>query len=355
MSDRQKGLVDALKFVVPKAEIRFCARHIWANFKLTWSGQVYKEAFWTAARALTQADFDKAMEGMKFLSKEAYAYLRAIPAQHWSMHAFGKQAKSNMLLNNICESFNAVIREARDKPILTHMEWMRRYVMKRMYEKREGVKKYNEEYMPYVDKSLKWAIDESRFCKFIGSSLNVYEVDFHGEQVVVNIEARTCDCNHWQLTGGTVAAYVDEVYSKAKYVLAYEPVVAPIPGQKLWEKTGLPEPLPPAERVMPGRPKSKKRRKEPGEDDGKGSLATTKELARTPQWPPTPKSKGGRPQKSTAWAKEARQIAEKRKATKEGYLRCTGSTSNIQHSAVTTDGQANGTQQSVVRDHELFN
>ncbi|XP_074276995.1 uncharacterized protein LOC141600650 [Silene latifolia] len=37
MSDRQKGLVDTLKFVVPKAEIRFCARHVWANFKLTWS------------------------------------------------------------------------------------------------------------------------------------------------------------------------------------------------------------------------------------------------------------------------------------------------------------------------------
>ncbi|XP_074276993.1 uncharacterized protein LOC141600649 [Silene latifolia] len=224
------------------------------------------------------------MEGMKFLSKEAHEYLRAIPAQHWSMHAFGTQAKSNMLLNNIYESFNVVIIEARDKPILTHMEWMRKYVMKRMYEKREGVKKYKEDFMPYVDKSLKWAINESRFCKFTGSSVNVYEVDFHGEQVVVNIEARTCDCNHWQLTGmscvhaagvilknrGTVNNYVDEVYNKAKYVLAYERVVAPIPGHKLWEKTGLPEPLPPAERVMPGRPKSKKRRKESGEDNGKG-------------------------------------------------------------------------------------
>ncbi|XP_074300885.1 uncharacterized protein LOC141632222 [Silene latifolia] len=34
MSDRQKGLVDALKLVTPKAEVRYCVRHIWANFKL---------------------------------------------------------------------------------------------------------------------------------------------------------------------------------------------------------------------------------------------------------------------------------------------------------------------------------
>ncbi|XP_074266000.1 uncharacterized protein LOC141588456 [Silene latifolia] len=55
MSDMQKGLLDALNRVVPKAEVRYCVRHMWSNFKLTWSGEVYKETFWSAVRATTEA------------------------------------------------------------------------------------------------------------------------------------------------------------------------------------------------------------------------------------------------------------------------------------------------------------
>ncbi|XP_021744830.1 uncharacterized protein LOC110710797 [Chenopodium quinoa] len=91
MSDRQKGLLEAFEEVVPFAEKRFCA------------------------------DFEIAMESIRFLSEDAYEYLDNIPAQHWSRHAFSTNCKSNMLLNNMCETFNACIREARDKPILTQI------------------------------------------------------------------------------------------------------------------------------------------------------------------------------------------------------------------------------------------
>ncbi|KAH9619390.1 hypothetical protein KSS87_019066 [Heliosperma pusillum] len=62
MSDRQKGLLDALKMVVPKSEIRFCVRHIWANFKLQFPGQAYKDSFWKAAWATTEGDYKCALE-----------------------------------------------------------------------------------------------------------------------------------------------------------------------------------------------------------------------------------------------------------------------------------------------------
>ncbi|XP_021743103.1 uncharacterized protein LOC110709199 [Chenopodium quinoa] len=124
--------------VVPYADKRYCVRHIWANFKLQFSGATFKELFWSAARATTLFDFEVAMESIKFLSEEAYEYLAEIPAQHWSRHAFSPFPKSNMLLNNVCENFNAVIKEARDKPILTQMEWLWRYMMRRNHEKWES-------------------------------------------------------------------------------------------------------------------------------------------------------------------------------------------------------------------------
>ncbi|KAH9616943.1 hypothetical protein KSS87_017316, partial [Heliosperma pusillum] len=54
MSDRQKELVEAFATVVPNAEIRYCCRHIWSNFKLNWAREAYKQIFWKAAMAYTK-------------------------------------------------------------------------------------------------------------------------------------------------------------------------------------------------------------------------------------------------------------------------------------------------------------
>ncbi|XP_057528367.1 uncharacterized protein LOC130807237 isoform X3 [Amaranthus tricolor] len=51
MSDRQKGLIEALNSVIRETEIRFCCRHIWANFKIKFPRELYKHHFWKAARA----------------------------------------------------------------------------------------------------------------------------------------------------------------------------------------------------------------------------------------------------------------------------------------------------------------
>ncbi|XP_021771768.1 uncharacterized protein LOC110735899 [Chenopodium quinoa] len=82
ISDRQKGSVEALHQVVPYADTRFCVRHIWANFKLQFSGSTFKELFWSAARATTLFAFEVAMESIRFLSEEAFEYLSDIPAKH---------------------------------------------------------------------------------------------------------------------------------------------------------------------------------------------------------------------------------------------------------------------------------
>lgn len=49
-----QGLLQAFNEVVPKADLRFCLRHIWANFKLQFSGTAFKDLFWNAARATTK-------------------------------------------------------------------------------------------------------------------------------------------------------------------------------------------------------------------------------------------------------------------------------------------------------------
>ena len=88
------------------------------------------------------------MNAIKKIYVDAFEYLNAIPPKHWSRHAFPNRSKFGMLLNNCCESFNNVLREARGKPIISLMEWIMRYVMQRSVVMREGLSKFQGVVMP---------------------------------------------------------------------------------------------------------------------------------------------------------------------------------------------------------------
>lgn len=54
--------------------------------------------------------------------------------------------KSDLLVNNMSESFNAYLLEAQDKPIITMIEIIRRKLMRRYQLKRDGVQKMKATY-----------------------------------------------------------------------------------------------------------------------------------------------------------------------------------------------------------------
>ena len=102
--------------------------------------------------------------------------MASIPPSAWSRHAFDTCCKSNMLLNNICECFNSVLKPARDKAILTHMECMRRYMMQRHHNKREGVGALESGLMPYVKKQFDWVKEAYKGCVVRMASSTFFEV-----------------------------------------------------------------------------------------------------------------------------------------------------------------------------------
>ncbi|XP_021727179.1 uncharacterized protein LOC110694313 [Chenopodium quinoa] len=133
--------------------------------------------------------------------------------------------------------------------------------------------------VPYVTKLFERIERAARHCIVQVSRGDSYEVELNGDTVLVDIGQMTCTCYHWQLTRipcvhGFACIldkrvdpedFVDVHYIRQKYLYAYEELVKPMPGPKHWEKHHFTEPLPPAVRVMPGRPKLKKRKLERGE------------------------------------------------------------------------------------------
>ncbi|GKE04147.1 hypothetical protein Tco_1396165, partial [Tanacetum coccineum] len=108
----------------------YCVRHIHENMKSRFKGCVYKEMLWNASKATSEDEFKKKMGELKSFNYDAYDWLMKIPLEQWSRAYFS--AKCDLLINNICEVFNRQLVDGRDQPIITCLEYIREYLMKRI-------------------------------------------------------------------------------------------------------------------------------------------------------------------------------------------------------------------------------
>ncbi|GAB2275690.1 hypothetical protein Dimus_039145 [Dionaea muscipula] len=98
--------------------------------------------------------FTSAMEEIKSVSVEAYNWLEQRPTIHWSRSHFHTWCKCDMLLNNLCESFNATILSARSQPIVTTLEQIRHLLMESVVKKREAMKRVKGPLCPKIQRML---------------------------------------------------------------------------------------------------------------------------------------------------------------------------------------------------------
>ena len=133
ISDRQKVLVQVLKQFVPEGEHRFCVRHMYNNFNKKYKGEALRAEVWAAAKNTTVGAFITVMDRIKALDVVAYEWLMSRRPQEWSKSHFYEHSKYDVLLNNWCEAFNGteMLLEAREKPVLSCLEHIRKYFMKR--------------------------------------------------------------------------------------------------------------------------------------------------------------------------------------------------------------------------------
>ncbi|KAL5551196.1 hypothetical protein UlMin_001372 [Ulmus minor] len=113
--DRQKGLVQVLEQFILEAEYQYCVRHMYNNFNKKHKGEALRS------------------ERIRILDVAAYEWLANKRPQEWSRSHFGDHSKCEVLLNNWCELFNGtkMLLEAREKPIISCLEQIGKYLMRR--------------------------------------------------------------------------------------------------------------------------------------------------------------------------------------------------------------------------------
>ncbi|KAK8943070.1 hypothetical protein KSP39_PZI008986 [Platanthera zijinensis] len=254
ISDKQKGLIRAVEELLPNAEHRFCVRHMYNNFKQIHKGLQLKSLLWKAASASRLVDFNSEMEKMKTFNIEAYNWVRARHPRNWARSHFSTWPKCDMLLNNLCESFNNVILKARGKPIVTMFEIIRVILMKRLHTQRDKLVRSGGEICPNIQRILENNKRGVQDYILEWNGLDKFEVKgWRGDKWTVELGSKSCSCNKWDLSGipcvhaiaciffkrEKVEDYVDFWYRKNTFLKAYEHMLNPIKGQKEWPTTCL--------------------------------------------------------------------------------------------------------------------
>ncbi|KAK9070482.1 hypothetical protein SSX86_010884 [Deinandra increscens subsp. villosa] len=282
VSDRQKGILPAIAKLFPCAEHRYCLRHIHENMKGSFKGKMYKDFLWKLATTTTPVQFTTEMNELRKFNEEAYNWLSQIPPQHWSRSHFSGRAVSDVLLNNMCEVFNGKIVEGRDKPIISALEYIREYLMRRIVTVLKVIEKSEGILTPTATKMCEKARkDASRYVASWNGG-DKYQVSGpRGNMRVVDLEKKVCSCRSWEITGmpcrhavqaiwnkgdnggdvGPLESWFHPLYKMDAWKHVYSFRLNPINGKALWSKVQVPTTLtPPTHHKQVGRPKKARKR-----------------------------------------------------------------------------------------------
>ena len=106
-SDACKGLETAVGAIFPQAENRECTRHMYNNFMKHFSGDVFTDHLYPAARNYTEGMFRWHMKKIFEFAPATVDYLQEHHPRIWYRCDFSEESKCDYLTNNISESFNA--------------------------------------------------------------------------------------------------------------------------------------------------------------------------------------------------------------------------------------------------------
>ncbi|XP_058742148.1 uncharacterized protein LOC131614601 [Vicia villosa] len=243
ISDQQKGLVPAVQGISEHVKQRLCVKHLYGNWKKKYSGLVLKEVFWSAARATTIPEWERAMIRLKALNEEAWKEVKEMPAKFW------------------------------DKPIISLLEGIKQDITKRITSHMEMMQKYSGVICPniqvIIEKNKKNAHGWTPTWHGV-DDMAIFGVTNGRDTFCINLKEGTCSCRKWMLNGipcshaiscmwemkKSPEDYVDDYYKTAKYLECYGNIIYPTNGPQLWPvMDGEVAVNPPLMRRAIGRPK----------------------------------------------------------------------------------------------------
>ncbi|GKE55363.1 hypothetical protein Tco_1494548 [Tanacetum coccineum] len=112
------------------------------------------------------------------------------------------RAHTDILFNNLCEVFNGKIVGGEDKPVITLLEYIREYFMKRIVNVQVVIDKCDGPLTATATRILDSIKKEAAYVTVQWNGRIKYQVSgSFGDQYVVDVSHGTCTCRKWEVTG----------------------------------------------------------------------------------------------------------------------------------------------------------
>ncbi|XP_019196176.1 PREDICTED: uncharacterized protein LOC109190180 [Ipomoea nil] len=222
--------------------------------------------------ATTLNAFNVELSKLRGLDEDAYQWLGDKSPTEWSRSHFSTKSHCDTLVNNICESWNGSIRDARDKPIIECLEILRKMLMGKFFEKKQKAAEWKSLICPAIVRKLTKI--EKDAAKYLATQCDFFKFEvghLYGDQQEVDLKVKKCSCRVWDLTGipckhaicaiwkkygkGAVTDFVHPRYSKEIYLKVYAGCINPMTSPDEWPQCDRTPPLPPLYTAKVGRPK----------------------------------------------------------------------------------------------------
>ncbi|KMZ56049.1 Mutator-like transposase-like protein [Zostera marina] len=278
LSDRQKGIVEAVETHFPASFHGFCLRFISENFRDEFKNSKLVNIFWNAVYALTTTEFDVKINEMMAISQDIMQWLLHFPPNLWAVSCFEGVRYGHFTLGVTELLYNWAL-EGHELPIVQMMERIRHQLTTWFDERRNLGMSLTSILVPSAEKLISEAMSDSHCYQVLRANKVEFEIVSSERTNIVNIQSHCCSCRRWQIygvpcahaaaalisCGEDVRHYAQECFSVGKYCETYSQVINPIPDKSAWkqivvlpgEETTDIVIHPPKTRRPPGRPKKK--------------------------------------------------------------------------------------------------
>ena len=137
ISDRDKGLYNAVQTKLPGAYHAMCCQHIAENIHKKF-GREYKAPFWQITRAGSEQAFNEAVQTLQRDAPQVEEYISSIGYENFAFARF-PYPRFGHDTSNIVESTNSVWREIRELPPLQLLDGIYQWTLTTFYERQRLV------------------------------------------------------------------------------------------------------------------------------------------------------------------------------------------------------------------------
>ncbi|KAI3847009.1 hypothetical protein MKW92_019951 [Papaver armeniacum] len=278
LSDRQRGILEAVETHFPSAFHGFCLRHVSGIFRAEFKDAKLVNIFWSAVYALTVVEFKSKISEMVEISQDVLQWFDRFPPRLWAVSHFEGVRYGHFTLG-VTELLHNWAREGQELPIVQMMEHIRHQLTSWFRDRRNmGMSWNNSILVPSAEKRIAEAIADSHCYQVLRANEIEFEIVSTERTSIVDIHSRVCSCCRWQIyglpcahaaaalisCGLNVQSFVERCFTMASYLETYGEIINAIPDKVHWKELGDGGVAkadisirPPKIRRPPGRPKKK--------------------------------------------------------------------------------------------------